>query len=211
MDVRCPHNNSCIFASANPAKKTSLPPIEVIEQRETPTIFQRRISVHQRIEISAVSSFISVRNTFLTMSSAKKRPLQRSKDSGEPETKIAKILCKKSCGRTISPGKTRRGNPFDICCPPCATSSSNPSSRPHSNECDTRNYQLSQPSMANGEGDDPFSKSLKETTFNIQAMKVRRCVNYPEISSLKYGNQIFPFLGGVDCILNALGKKCTHA
>lgn len=44
----------------------------------------------------------------------------------------AKVLCKAGCGRTVAPGTTRSGKPFDTCCRGCATG------QPHTSECDVR-------------------------------------------------------------------------
>lgn len=40
---------------------------------------------------------------------------------GAARGSVAKVLCKNNCGRTVHPGLTRSGRPFDTCCKGCAT------------------------------------------------------------------------------------------
>jgi len=48
------------------------------------------------------------------------------------KSRTAKVLCKGGCGRSVAPGVTRSGKPFDTCCKGCATGTD------HTPECSTR-------------------------------------------------------------------------
>ena len=104
---------------------------------------------------------------------AKKAKMSNKKDKDPEKDEESKAECKSECGRSVNPGVTRSGKPFDTCCRDCAVSTRPADYRPHTEVCNQRFIDQERKKFNDsGNKDDPLSKLQNEIAILIKVNKM---------------------------------------